>query len=64
MFIVASILLTIIIYLVSKRIYIKTGKMVFSPIILCPVIIIAFLMFFHIPYESYAKGGNWLSYML
>lgn len=61
---VLPLVLTILVYLFAKRIYSGTKKMVFSPLIVCPVVIIFILLIFHIPYESYAKGGNFLSYML
>lgn len=62
--VIVSIGLTVLVYLLAKRIYFGTGKMIFSPLILCPVLIILGLLVFHIPYESYARGGNFLSYML
>lgn len=56
--------LTVAIYLLAKRLYRRTGKMIFSPLLVCPIAIIAILVAFHVPYESYAAGGNVLSYML
>lgn len=56
--------LTVVSYVMVKKLYLKTGKMMFSPLIVCPVLIIGILVIFHIPYDSYAAGGNFLSYML
>ncbi len=61
---IGYVLLTVFVYMIAKKFYLTTGKMIFSPIIVCPLVLIAFLMIFHIPYESYATGGSWLSYML
>lgn len=38
--------------------------MALSPLLVCPALIIGILLAFHIPYDSYAVGGNLLSYML
>ena len=64
MLMIGYILLTVVTYIIAKNIYRKTGNMCFSPLIICPIVIIVILAIFHIPYQSYASGGNWLSYML
>lgn len=56
--------LTLVIYLLSKQLYRKTHKMLFSPLLVCPGIIIGLLLLFNIPYENYDKGGHWLTMML
>lgn len=56
--------LTLVIYMLSKRLYQKTHKMLFSPLLVCPGIIISLLLIFNVPYENYEKGGHWLTMML
>lgn len=57
-------ILTLVIYFVAKKVYQRTNHMLFSPLLLCPIVIIAFLLSFHVPYESYDQGGHWLTLML
>ncbi|MEK5450302.1 CidB/LrgB family autolysis modulator [Paenibacillus sp. FSL R7-0331] len=56
--------LTLLIYLLAKRVYASSGKMYFSPLILTPLIIIGVLLVTGIPYESYNAGGKWLTDLL
>ncbi|WP_102693920.1 LrgB family protein [Rummeliibacillus pycnus] len=58
------VLLTVIAYVISKKIYGKINWGILSPLIICPLIIIIFLSVFHISYEQYAGGGYWLTKML
>lgn len=58
------ILLTLAIYLLAKFVYKRTNQFLFSPLILCPAIILSLIISFHIPYENYAEGGKWLTLML
>ncbi|MCJ8012861.1 CidB/LrgB family autolysis modulator [Paenibacillus sp. KQZ6P-2] len=55
---------TLGLYAVSKRIYAKRPKVYLSPLLITPVIIILILTWAQIPYESYNKGGKWLSSLL
>lgn len=57
-------LLTLAIYLLSKKVYRTTNKMLLSPLIVCPTVILGLLVSLHIPYENYAEGGQWLTLML
>ncbi|AIQ32822.1 LrgB [Paenibacillus sp. FSL P4-0081] len=56
--------LTIAVYLLAKRIYASSGKMYTSPLIITPLLIIAFLLMTGSSYESYNAGGKWLSDLL
>lgn len=56
--------LTLALYFLSKRLYQRTKKMIFSPLIICPLLLISFLLLFNEPYENYEKGGQWLTLML
>ncbi|MBP2633479.1 MAG: LrgB family protein [Firmicutes bacterium] len=57
-------ILTLVIYFVAKKVYQRTNYMLFSPLLLCPIVIVALLLSFHVPYESYDQGGHWLTLML
>ncbi|MNJ39590.1 Inner membrane protein YohK [compost metagenome] len=56
--------LTLLIYGLSKRLYQARPRVYFSPLLVTPLVLIAGLMWAHIPYESYNSGGKWLSDML
>ena len=55
---------TIFAYVVAKRIFIKTGKIYFSPIITVPVSSILLLYFLHISYATYYLYTQYLVNML
>lgn len=55
---------TILLYLLAKRMYRRTGSLLCSPLLFCPVAIVAILLFFGVPYEAYDQGGAWLTLML
>jgi predicted murein hydrolase (TIGR00659 family) len=57
-------LLTILIFVVSKKINSKITLVLFSPIIVTPLMLIIILESFHIPYGTYASGTQLLTYML
>jgi predicted murein hydrolase (TIGR00659 family) len=56
--------LTILIFLVSKKISSKITFVLFSPVIVTPLMIIIILESFHISYSTYASGTQLLTYML
>lgn len=56
--------LTLLIYSLSKRLYQARPRVYLSPLLVTPIILIAGLMWTNIPYESYNSGGQWLSDML
>lgn len=64
MLMVSGLLLTIAVYYVSKQLYQKTGNLLFSPLLVCPLIVIVVLTALQIPYEAYNSGGQLLSLML
>lgn len=59
-----GILLTLIAYLIGITLYKKLPFPIFNPILVALVIIIPFLLLFHIPLESYRIGGNMISFFL
>ncbi|MDU2064981.1 MAG: LrgB family protein [Sporomusaceae bacterium] len=64
MYVLSSILATLLIYGLSKRLYQVTGTTFLSPLIVCPLLLISALLLFQIPYENYNQGGQWLTLML
>lgn len=61
---VLSIAATVIIFYISKKIYVKHAKAWLTPMIVTPAILIAGLLLFHIPYETYNSGGQFLTKLL
>ncbi|MDQ0192293.1 CidB/LrgB family autolysis modulator [Paenibacillus wynnii] len=57
-------ILTVGIYLISKRVYVLSSKMYVSPLIITPLLIISFLLITGISYDSYNAGGQWLTQLL
>ncbi|KYZ76077.1 CidB/LrgB family autolysis modulator [Anaerosporomusa subterranea] len=64
MLVLFGVLLTIAVYCMSKRLYQKSANLIFSPLLVCPLIVIAVLTVFQISYETYNSGGQLLSMML
>jgi predicted murein hydrolase (TIGR00659 family) len=64
MLIVLGVFLTIAVYYISKQLYQRSANLMFSPLLVCPLIVIAILTVFHISYETYNSGGRLLSLML
>ena len=59
-----SLLLTLVIYLLSQRLYRRYGHVYLSPLLICPVILISLLLVFQVSYATYSEGGQFLSLML
>lgn len=60
----ASLLVTLGIYLLSQCLYRHCGHIWLSPLLICPVILVSLLLVFHISYTTYSEGGQFLSLML
>ncbi|AIQ65984.1 Inner membrane protein YohK [compost metagenome] len=56
--------LTLGVYLASKKIYFARKSMLLSPLIVTPLVIIAFLLVTGTSYTSYNAGGKWLTDLL
>lgn len=52
------------VFILCKMIYKKYNKLWLSPLLTCPLIIIAFLLIFNIDYTEYNVGAQWLSKLL
>lgn len=61
---IISFLGTIIIFLLSKKVYQKLNWILLSPLLICPLVVISILLLSHIPYEDYNAGATWLSKLL
>lgn len=61
---VFSIIATIIIYWVMKKVQTKTQNDLLNPLLLSSVIIIVILILFKIPYETYNSGAQWISKLI
>lgn len=59
-----SLILTIGLYWGAKWCYKTKPKVYLSPLLTTPLLIVAFLLWTHISYESYNTGAQWLSNML
>lgn len=55
---------TLAAYFLCKELYRRTRSLWFMPIIICPIVIIAFLLGLGIPYESYRTGGSLVQWLL
>lgn len=59
-----GILVTLMIYYVSRKIYSKYKWSFLNPILVSIVMLIGLLLVFQIDYEAYNKGGSWITYLL
>ena len=56
-------LLTLFTYWISKM-YQRWNWSLLSPLLVCPIILIALLLGLDTPYETYESGGHWLTELL
>lgn len=66
MFILATgiVLLNVAIYLMMSMIYRRFHIPVLIPVLTSTVLVVAILLFFHIPYDTYMIGGKWINQLL
>ena len=62
--IVLSLCGTLAAYYLFKALYLRTGSLWFMPLVLCPIAIVALLLFAGVPYEEYRGGGSILQWLL
>ena len=55
---------TLVAYYLIKALYLRTGSLWFMPLVLCPIAIVALLLFAGVPYEEYRGGGSVLQWLL
>lgn len=56
--------LTVVIYGAAKKLYRRVPVMVLTPLLTVPAAVIAIVIVFHIPFEAYASGTQWISDMI
>jgi len=61
---VISFMVTIISYLGAKFLYGKNKSVVLSPMVICPLVIISLILSFHVSYDVYYAGTQWITEML
>ena len=59
-----GIALSLLCYQISNYIFIRTKQSYLNPLFVCIMLIIIFLMIFHIPFDTYMKGGSIINFML
>lgn len=57
-------IVTIVVYVLSKQLYRAHPKVYLSPLLITPLTIVIGLILCQIPYETYHSGGKWLSFVL
>src|SRR5690625_1510529 len=62
--IIPSIIGTILAYMIAKWIYKRIYTPLLLPVAVATFIIVMFLIIFHIPYETYMVGGEWINAFL
>ncbi|GMA98145.1 LrgB family protein [Pelosinus sp. IPA-1] len=61
---ITSFIITIFSYLGAKFLY-KKNKLVFlSPLVTCPLVLITLILSFHVSYDVYYAGTQWITQML
>lgn len=57
-------ILTVVLYFITKWLYSKRRSILVMPLLLAPLLILAVLFAFHIPYHTYIRDSHWLLWML
>lgn len=58
------IIITIMVYVISKKLQDKYKNPFLNPVLIASIIIIAILLMFDISYKGYMKGGEWINHIL
>ncbi|MED1203026.1 CidB/LrgB family autolysis modulator [Heyndrickxia acidicola] len=61
---IVSIILTVVIFVLCKKLYKRWKSLLLSPILICPIVLIILLMAFHTQYPTYNSGAKWLTKLL
>jgi predicted murein hydrolase (TIGR00659 family) len=56
--------MTVAIYAAGKKLYRLVPKVLVTPLITVPAVLIGIVVAFHIPFEAYASGTKWISWMI
>ncbi len=60
----SGVLLSLLAYGAGCLLKRKTGLAIANPLLISIILVIAFLLAFHIDYPTYQKGANYISYLL
>src|SRR5690625_30664 len=55
---------TIVAYIIAKWLYKRYYTALLLPVAVATILIVVFLVIFHIPYETYMLGGEWINKLL
>jgi predicted murein hydrolase (TIGR00659 family) len=61
---ICMVLLTICLFFLAKKLYLKYPNPLFNPSLFVSFLIIMILLLFNIPYETYMIGGEWINHLL
>ncbi|WP_099159023.1 LrgB family protein [Virgibacillus ndiopensis] len=61
---IAAVAGTLLIYLFSIKIHEKYDYTFTVPVIIATFVIVSILLIFHIPYDTYMLGGDWVNHLL
>ncbi len=56
--------LTVTTYVIANFVYLRFRKTPLNPVITATVALVAILVLFDIPYETYTQGGDWVAFFL
>lgn len=61
---ILMILLTMSVFFTMEKLYIRLPNPILLPALTSTILLASFLVFFHIPYETYMLGGEWINKLL
>lgn len=61
---VAMIALTVVMYILSRKLYTKFKSPILNPVLITSISVIMILLLFRLDYHSYMVGGQWINQLL
>ena len=61
---VAMIALTVVMYILSRKLYTKFNFPILNPVLITSISVIMILLLFRLDYHSYMVGGQWINQLL
>lgn len=61
---VAAIAITVVCFILGKKVNFRYPSPLTMPVLLATIMIVALLLIFNIPYETYMIGGDWINELL
>lgn len=56
--------LTLLVYYVNKRLYVRWRKLILMPLVMTPMILVVMLLITHITWKDYIADSHWLIWLL